>query len=122
MDMGGTSFDIAIIEKGSFMTKTEKLIAEQRFSLPIIDINSIGAGGGSIAWFDSARNLHVGPKSVGANPGPACYGAGGEEASVTDADVVLGYISPDYFLGGEMKLRKDLSEKVIKDLTNVSNE
>ena len=115
VDMGGTSFDIAIVDKGNFMTKTESLIEGLRFSLPIIDTTCIGAGGGSIAWFDLANTLRVGPKSAGADPGPACYDAGGEEATVTDADVVLGYISPDYFLGGERKLRKDLAEKVIKE-------
>lgn len=115
VDMGGTSFDIAIIDKGNIITKTESLVANYRFSLPVIDISSIGAGGGSIAWFDSTNTLRVGPKSAGGDPGPACYGAGGEEATVTDADVVLGYISPDYFLGGEMKLRKDLAEGVINE-------
>ncbi|MBW1800707.1 MAG: hydantoinase/oxoprolinase family protein [Deltaproteobacteria bacterium] len=115
VDMGGTSFDIAIVDKGNFMTKNENLIEGLRFSLPIIDSTSIGAGGGSIAWFDLADTLRVGPKSAGADPGPACYDMGGEEATVTDADVVLGYISPDYFLGGERKLRKDLAEKAIKE-------
>jgi N-methylhydantoinase A len=115
VDMGGTSFDCAIIDRGSFITKTDSLIADHRFSLPVVDVDSIGAGGGSIAWFDDSNTLHVGPKSAGADPGPACYGTGGEEATVTDADVVLGYISPDYFLGGEMKLRRDLAEKAIKE-------
>ena len=114
-DMGGTSFDISIIDRGNYLTKTESLISDIRFSLPVIDVNSIGSGGGSIAWFDVAKTLHVGPKSAGAFPGPACYGRGGEEATVTDANVVLGYISPDFFLGGEMPLRKDLAEKAIKD-------
>jgi N-methylhydantoinase A len=114
IDMGGTSFDIAIIDQGKFITKTESLIADHRFSLPIIDVDSVGAGGGSIAWFDATNTLQVGPKSAGADPGPACYDLGGEDATVTDADVVLGYISPDFFLGGEMKLRKDLAEKAVK--------
>ena len=113
IDMGGTSFDIAIVDKGKFITKTESLIADHRFSLPIIDVDSIGAGGGSIAWFDATNTLRVGPKSAGADPGPACYGLGGKNATVTDADVILGYISPDFFLGGEMKLRKDLAEKSV---------
>ncbi|MBW1804273.1 MAG: hydantoinase/oxoprolinase family protein, partial [Deltaproteobacteria bacterium] len=113
--MGGTSFDCAIIDKGRFVTKTESLIADHRFSLPVIDIASIGAGGGSIAWFDDSNTLRVGPKSAGADPGPACYDMGGEEATVTDADVVLGYISPDYFLGGEMMLRRDLAEKAVRE-------
>lgn len=115
VDMGGTSFDIAIIDNGRFITKTESLIAEQRFSLPVIDVDSVGAGGGSIAWFDASGTLHVGPKSAGANPGPACYGIGGEEATTTDACVVLGYVSPDYFLGGEIKLYQELAEKAIKE-------
>jgi len=114
VDMGGTSFDIAIIHKDAFLTKTESLVGEQRFSLPVIDIDSLGAGGGSIAWFDATGTLRVGPKSAGSDPGPACYGAGGEEATTTDANVVLGYISPDYFLGGEMPLRKELAEKAVR--------
>ncbi len=118
IDMGGTSFDIAIIDKGKFITKTESLIADHRFSLPIIDVDSIGAGGGSIAWFDATHTLRVGPKSAGADPGPACYGLGGEDATVTDADVILGYISPDFLLGGEMKLRKDLAEQAVKKIAD----
>jgi N-methylhydantoinase A len=115
MDMGGTSFDCSIIDNGYFGTQTETLIADHRFSLPVVDVVSIGAGGGSIAWFDASHTLRVGPKSAAADPGPACYNKGGEEATVTDADVILGYISPDYFLGGEMKLNKELAEKVIKE-------
>jgi len=118
IDMGGTSFDIAIIDKGKFITKTESLIADHRFSLPIIDVDSVGAGGGSIAWFDATNTLQVGPKSAGADPGPACYGLGGEDATVTDADVILGYISPDFFLGGEMKLKKDLAEKAVRKIAD----
>jgi N-methylhydantoinase A len=115
VDMGGTSFDVLIIDKGNYLTKMETFIAETRFSLPVIDVNSIGAGGGSIAWFDVSNTLHVGPRSAGSVPGPACYDKGGNEATATDADVVLGYISPDYFLGGAMKLRKDLAERAIKE-------
>jgi len=115
VDMGGTSYDILIIDKGRFRTKTESMIADNRFSLPVIDVNTIGSGGGSIAWFDVSNTLHVGPRSAGAIPGPACYDRGGEEPTVTDANVVLGYISPEYFLGGKMSLRKDLAEKVIKE-------
>lgn len=115
VDMGGTSFDCLIIDNGHSLTKTDSLISDIRFSLPSIDVNALGAGGGSITWFDVANTLHVGPRSAGASPGPACYGAGGEEATVTDANVILGYISPDFFLGGEMILRKDLAEKAVKD-------
>jgi N-methylhydantoinase A len=112
--MGGTSFDIAIVNDGTFLTKTESLIEGHRFSLPVIDVGAIGAGGGSLAWFDVTGTLRVGPKSAGADPGPACYGKS-EEPAITDADVVLGYIDPDYFLGGEMKIDKSLSEKAIKE-------
>lgn len=115
IDMGGTSLDLGIIDKGISLIKTESLIEEHRFSLPVIDVTSIGAGGGSIAWFDVTNTLRVGPRSAGADPGPACYGIGGDEATVTDADVTLGYISPDYFLGGEVKLHRDLAEKAIKE-------
>jgi N-methylhydantoinase A len=114
IDMGGTSFDIATIVRGTFLTKTESLIDQHRFSLPVIDVSSISAGGGSIAWLDVTNTIRIGPKSAGADPGPACYARGGTEPTVTDANVVLGYISPDYFLGGEMRLRKDLAEKAIR--------
>ena len=115
VDMGGTSFDTAMIDKGKIAVKTESVVGPHRFSLPVVDVNTLGAGGGSIAWFDLGVNLHVGSKSAGAEPGPACYGTGGEEATVTDAAVVLGYISPDYFLDGRMKLRRDLAQKAIKE-------
>jgi len=115
IDMGGTSLDLGIVDRGTSLIKTESLIENQRFSLPVIDVTSVGAGGGSIAWFDVTNTLRVGPGSAGADPGPASYGIGGEEPTVTDADVILGYISPDYFLGGEMKLNKDPAEKVIKE-------
>jgi len=115
VDMGGTSFDIAIIDNGQFITKTESLISEQRFSLPVIDVDSVGAGGGSIAWFDASGTLHMGPQSAAADPGPACYGIGGEEATTTDAYVVLGYLNPEYFLGGQLKLNRSLAEKAIKE-------
>lgn len=114
IDMGGTSFDIAIVNDGTFLTKNESLIEEHRFSLPVIDVSAIGAGGGSLAWFDVTGTLRVGPKSAGADPGPACYGKS-DEAAVTDADIILGYIDPDYFLGGEMKVDRSLSEKAIKE-------
>jgi len=113
IDMGGTSFDIAIVNNGTFLTKTDNLIEGHRFSLPVIDVNAVGAGGGSQAWFDVTGTLRVGPKSGGADPGPACYGKS-EDAATTDADVVLGYIDPDYFLGGEMTIDKSLSEKAVK--------
>ena len=81
-------------------------------ALPMLDIESVGAGGGSIAWVDDQGRLNVGPQSAGrATPGPACYGFGGTEPTVTDADVVLGLIDPDKFLGGRMKLDAELAEQ-----------
>ncbi len=114
IDMGGTSFDIAIVNNGNFLTKMDNLIEGHRFSLPVIDVSAVGAGGGSQAWFDVTNTLRVGPKSAGADPGPACYGKS-DEAATTDADVVLGYIDPDYFLGGEISIDKSLSVKAVKE-------
>lgn len=81
----------------------------------MLDVSTIGAGGGSIAWLDAGGNLKVGPQSASANPGPACYGLGGIQPTVTDASVVLGYINPEYFAGGELKLRPELATKAIDE-------
>lgn len=115
VDMGGTSFDVGVVAEGRINIVQKKIIDGKKYSLPSVDVSAIGAGGGSIAWIDPSGRLQVGPQSSGATPGPACYGAGGEEPTVTDADVVLGYIDPEYFLGGETKLRKDLAAKVIRE-------
>ena len=115
MDMGGTSFDVGVVADGQINVIQRKIIDGQKYCLPSVDVSVIGAGGGSIAWIDPSGRLQVGPQSAGASPGPACYGTGGQEATVTDADVVLGYIDPDYFLGGETKLHKDLSAKAIRE-------
>jgi N-methylhydantoinase A len=115
VDMGGTSFDIGVVHDGTVDTVKQKVIDGKKFALPCVDVTAIGAGGGSIAYVDQAGRLQVGPKSAGANPGPACYGKGGDQPTVTDANVVLGYIDPDFFLGGATKLRKDLAEKVIRE-------
>lgn len=124
MDMGGTSFDISMIKDGEPSMRTEGEIANWPVSLPTVDIITIGAGGGSIAWVDSGGLLHVGPKSAGASPGPACYNLGGELPTVTDANVVLGYLDPDYFLGGKMKLSYEKAYNAIKkevaDKLNIS--
>ena len=87
-------------------------------ALPMLDIESIGAGGGSIAWIDEAGRLNVGPRSAGARPGPACYGFGGTDATVTDADVVLGLVDPDNYLGGRMQLDRDLAEEAVDRLAS----
>ena len=79
-----------------------------------MDVKSIGAGGGSIAWVEDGRVLHVGPQSAGAVPGPACYGAGGQYATVTDAALVLGYIDPEFFLGGRIRLDRDAAVEAVQ--------
>jgi N-methylhydantoinase A len=109
VDMGGTSFDVSMIHGGEIPTTTESWIGEERVAIKIVDIQTVGAGGGSIGWIDPLGLLQVGPKSAGAMPGPACYGRGGAEPTVTDADLQLGYLDPDYFLGGEIRLQPALA-------------
>jgi len=104
IDMGGTSSDICLIRDSRPSQTTEAEIEGYPIRLPMIDINTIGAGGGSIAWIDPGGALRVGPQSAGADPGPVCYGRGGTEPTVTDANAVLGRINPAYLLGGEMSL------------------
>ena len=98
-DMGGTSTDVALCP-GHIPTTAESIIADLPLRLPIIDIHTVGAGGGSVAFVDAGGGLQVGPRSAGAVPGPACYGRGGDEPTVTDANLVLGRLDPDGFLGG----------------------
>jgi N-methylhydantoinase A len=104
MDVGGTSYDVSIIEDGVNLERHESELMGYPVFMAGIDIRSIGAGGGSIAGVDAGGLLAVGPESAGANPGPMAYGLGGEEPTVTDAALVNGLIDPDYFLGGEIKL------------------
>ena len=104
LDMGGTSADIAFIEGGMPLEVTEGVIARRQVDLPALDMTTISAGGGSIAWIDGGGFLNVGPQSAGADPGPACYGRGGTRPTVTDADLVCGHLNPDYFLGGAQRL------------------
>ena len=103
-DMGGTSTDISLVADGEAALVMNRKIGGHRIALNSLDIASIGAGGGSIARVDAGGILHVGPESAGAMPGPACYGQGGTNATVTDANLVLGYLDPDNFLGGERRL------------------
>ncbi len=113
VDMGGTSFDICMI-RGHRPAMSRAIQVEfQPIGVSGVEVHSIGSGGGSIAWIDNGGALRVGPQSAGAKPGPACYGAGGEEPTVTDANVVLGYLSPEAFLGGRRRLRDDLSEQAV---------
>ncbi len=115
-DMGGTSFDVGLVTEGYWRYAQEPIVERFRVLQPIIDIESIGAGGGTIARVDpDTGRLMVGPKSAGASPGPVCYDAGGEEVTVTDADLVLGIIDPNYFLGGKKKLNKKKAEKTIAE-------
>jgi N-methylhydantoinase A len=104
LDMGGTSADIAFIEGGAPLEVTEGVIARRQVDVPALDMTTISAGGGSIAWIDGGGFLNVGPQSAGADPGPACYGRGGTRPTVTDADLVCCYLNPDYFLGGAQTL------------------
>lgn len=113
-DMGGTSFDAGLIAGGKARLCSVKVVGRDLLHVPMLDIESIGSGGGSIARVE-AGTLKVGPRSAGADPGPACYGRGGTEPTVTDADVVLGFIDPDYFLGGRMKLDKSKAERAIEE-------
>jgi len=114
IDMGGTSFDACLIHKGIPHVTTEGEIGGYRNALPSLDIVTIGAGGGSIAWVDPSGLLQVGPQSAGASPGPACYGLGGEDPTSTDADLLLGYLDSEYFHGGGMKLDIEAAEKAVK--------
>jgi N-methylhydantoinase A len=114
-DMGGTSTDVSIIDREIGLT-TEGRIGDYPVAVPMVDMHTIGAGGGSIARVDAGGLLLVGPESAGADPGPACYGKGGKLAAVTDANVVLGRLLPDAFLGGRMVLDKQKSEQAVADV------
>ena len=114
VDMGGTSFDIGVVEGGIPKVTTEGNFQRLPVRIPIIDLHIIGAGGGSIAWIDRGGALNVGPMSAGADPGPACYNLGGDQPTVTDANLILGRLNADYFNGGEMPLFPDLSRRAIE--------
>jgi len=112
-DMGGTSADIALVEGGTAPETTRGRIGRRDIAVPMLDINTISAGGGTIAWVDRVGVLQVGPRSAGADPGPVCYGRGGTQPTITDANLVLGYLNPDYFLGGEVGLDRAAAEQAI---------
>ena len=117
-DTGGTTFDVSLVRGGRIPWTRETWIGQpyrgHMTGFPAVDVKSIGAGGGSIAWVDEGGLLHIGPRSAGAVPGPVCYGKGGVEPTVTDASVVLGWIDPDFFLGGNMSLDRDAPAKAIQ--------
>jgi len=113
LDMGGTSNDVAVVRSGAPLLASEGSIGPYPVRTPMVDVNTIGAGGGSIAWIDAAGGLRVGPRSAGAEPGPACYGRGGDAATVTDASVVLGYLNPERFAGGALTLDVGAAERAV---------
>lgn len=116
-DTGGTTFDVSLVRQGVIPVSSETYVGSPRHGLfcgyPSVDVQSVGAGGGSIAWVDEGGLLRLGPQSAGAEPGPACYGRGGSEPTLTDAALVRGIINPKRFLGGRLPLRPELAEKAI---------
>jgi N-methylhydantoinase A len=122
LDIGGTTAKTSLIENGNIRIVTEYRLERTPFKhgypvkIGVVDIVEIGAGGGSIAWIDDGGAIHVGPRSAGADPGPACYGKGGTEATVTDANVITGRINPDYFLGGKIKLTVKNAQDAIRKI------
>jgi N-methylhydantoinase A len=114
-DMGGTSCDVALIHQSHPVITTQGKINQRPISLPMLDIHTVSAGGGTIARIDVVGGLQVGPHSAGADPGPVSYNRGGEEITVTDANIVTGVLDPDHFLGGRMKLDKAKAEKILEE-------
>jgi len=112
-DMGGTSTDVALLADGQCRLASEAVVHGYPIKAPMLDIHTVGAGGGSIAFIDSGGLLKTGPRSAGAEPGPVCYGRGAVEPTVTDANVVLGTLNPEYLLGGRMAVRRDLAEQAL---------
>ena len=115
VDMGGTSFDVCLLRDGEPVMSTEIQVADQPIGVNGVEVLSVGAGGGSIAWIDSGNSLRVGPRSAGSQPGPACYGRGGREPAVTDANLVVGRMAPGAFLGGRRSLDVGLAERAIEE-------
>ena len=114
-DMGGTSFDVSLIRDGRPEVRNDTLLKSYTVRCPNIDIISVGAGGGSLAWIDEGGGIHVGPASAGADPGPACYGRGGTRPTVTDCNVILGHVDAESFLGGDFKLDVAAAERAVKE-------
>jgi N-methylhydantoinase A len=113
-DMGGTTFLAGLVVDGAAVSTTSTVLNQYQLNVPMVDVHTIGAGGGAIAWVDAGRNLRVGPRSAGARPGPACYGEGGTEPTVSDVDLLLGIINPDNFLGGRKALSKELAAEAVR--------
>jgi N-methylhydantoinase A len=115
-DVGGTSFDVSVIADYEPLRGREPPIMRYRVNIPMVHISAIGAGGGTVAWVDESRHLRVGPLSAGALPGPVCYGRGGTQPTVTDADLVLGILNPDYYLGGRIRLDREAASGAVTKL------
>lgn len=115
MDIGGTSCDIAFIEGGEPLEQSESFVDGRAVGVPAFDISTVAAGGGSIAWISDAGMLEVGPQSAGASPGPVCYGRGGTEPAVTDANLVRGALNPEFFLGGASRLDSETAHRIIEE-------
>ena len=115
-DMGGTSSDVSLVREGDVERTTDADVGDRPVRVPMVDVETVGAGGGSVAWVDSGGALRVGPESAGAEPGPACYGRGGTEPTVTDAALALGYLGPETTLGGEVALDADAARDALADL------
>jgi N-methylhydantoinase A len=115
-DMGGTSCDVCVVDGGAVREESSGTIAGRPLALPMVAVHTVGAGGGSIGWRDGGGALRVGPRSAGAEPGPACYGRGGTEPTVTDANLLLGYLSPDAPLAGDVRLDREAAENAVASL------
>ena len=115
-DMGGTSADIALVRDGQPVYSTDETVGDFPIVMPVVGVSSIGAGGGSIAWLDSVGVLKVGPRSAGADPGPACYGRGGSEPTLSDAFLACGFLNPDNFVGGRLRLHPERAAAALRPL------
>lgn len=121
LDVGGTSADVCLVAEGASTLRLNQLIGGLPVKTPTVDVHTVGAGGGSIAWVDTSGLLKVGPESAGAYPGPACYGRGGTRATVSDANQMLGRLNPEYLLGGRLKVDRPAAERVIRELAQRLN-
>jgi len=121
LDMGGTSTDVGLVRDGDVERTTDATVGGYPVHVPMVDIETVGAGGGSLAWVDAGGALRVGPRSAGAEPGPACYGKGGEEPTVTDAALVLGYLGAETELGNGLTLDKTSAEAVLDELATAAD-
>src|SRR5437867_12706587 len=114
--MGGTSADLAVVRDGRPLYSTDETVGDFPIVMPAVGVSSIGAGGGSVAWLDAAGVLKVGPRSAGADPGPACYGRGGLEPTLSDAFLGCGFLDPDHFAGDRLTLHPDAAARAMEPL------